>query len=214
MRSIFARTVVAAAFATGTFALASSASAAITVELSPTMKFDVLTASWGVSMPLTTGASNARRMRGRSTHQDLVVTRRPDAFTPSLALSCAGGDDIRSVKVTYTDGATVWQTVLLETVIITTFEQTAGQSRGDSTEKLSFSFTKVKWETPAPPGSRGGNSQGWDLEQNKKAQLDLPVPPQRSLPDDKRSKEGVVVVSAPALVLPPKVPKPTMVASR
>jgi len=178
------------------------------------MKFEAISATWGVSMPLSSGPASGRRMHGRAQHQDLVVTRRPDAITPSLALSCSGGDDIRSVKVTYTDGATTWQTVTIENVIITAFEQTAGQSRGDSTEKLTLSFSKVKWETPAPPGARGGNSQGWDLEKNTKAQLELPAAPARGIPEDKRPKESAVAAAPPVLVLPPKAPKPITLASR
>ena len=211
--SSFARVVVAAAFAAGTFAVVSTASAAISVEIAPNMKFEAISATWGVSMSMSAGASG-RRTRGRAQHQDLVVTRRPDALTPSLALNCSGGDDIRSVKVTYTDGATTWQTVTIENVLITAFEQTAGQSRGDSTEKLTLSFSKVKWETPAPPGARGGNSQGWDLEKNTKAQLELPAAPARGIPEDKRPTESAVAAAPPVLVLPPKAPKPITLASR
>jgi hypothetical protein len=141
--SSFARISVAAAFAAGTFAVASQASAGITVEMftgTPTnpqggaaTKFDALSATWGVTLPVTQVPSGAARANGRSQQQALVLTRRPDASTPALALGTSAGTPYGAAKITVSDGATTWQTVTLESVLITGFEQTAGQSRGDST---------------------------------------------------------------------------------
>jgi hypothetical protein len=141
--SSFARISVAAAFAAGTFAVASQASAGITVEMftgTPTnpqggaaTKFDALSATWGVTLPVTQVPSGAARANGRSQQQALVLTRRPDASTPALALGTTAGTPYGAAKITVSDGATTWQTVTLESVLITGFEQTAGQSRGDST---------------------------------------------------------------------------------
>ncbi len=211
MKRFFVRMLVATSIAAGTFAVASPASAAVTMEMTGLPKLDVQSAAWSVAMPLTQSIGGANRANGRSTFQDVTITRRADMNTPSLAVRCAGGENIKEVKLHYLDGATEYQTVTLGDVLITAVSQKEGPSRNEGTETVSLNFRTIKWSSST---GKGANEQGWSLDQNKKAQVDAPTSPSPAAPpDDKRSKEPAVAAKVAPLLLPTKT-HASKVASR
>ena len=140
-------------------------------------KIEVLSWSHGVSMPLTSGASNTARAHGRSVHQDFTFTKYIDITTPTLNLKCTGGDDIKKVELTVfqadkADGPDVqYYTITMEDVILTSVSIGGGGDR--PIETVTFNYRKIKWSyakqgNPSPGGNKGKAEAGWSLEENKK----------------------------------------------
>jgi type VI secretion system secreted protein Hcp len=140
-------------------------------------KIEVLSWSHGVSMPLTSGASNTARAHGRSVHQDFTFTKYIDITTPTLNLKCTGGDDIKKIELTVfqadkADGPDVqYYTITMEDVILTSVSIGGGGDR--PIETVTFNYRKIKWSyakqgNPSPGGNKGKAEAGWSLEENKK----------------------------------------------
>jgi type VI secretion system secreted protein Hcp len=141
-------------------------------------KIEILSWNHGVAMPLTSGASNTARAHGRTVHQDFSFTKYVDITTPTLALKCSGGDDIKKIELTIfqadkNDGPMVqYYTITLEDCILTNVSISGGP--GDRpVETVSVNYRKIKWSykkqgAPSPGGDKGKAEAGWDLEKNKK----------------------------------------------
>jgi type VI secretion system secreted protein Hcp len=216
------RYVVSVALAVGLVALAAPASAALTMDVfatntaGPSMRFELLNAEWGVTMPVNAGPSGAARTSGRAAFSDVTVSRRADFNSGPLAIKCASGERIYAVKLHFTDGGSSdakpveWQTITLSDVVLTSVGQVVGSGgRGDSTEKLTISFRKVVIEEspslqvlPPAPAVPGRSIQGWDLDTNTRAALPSPVTDTRVVTDERRAPAPAPEAATATLVLP------------
>lgn len=141
-------------------------------------KFEVLSFSHGVSMPLTAGASQNARAHGRCVHQDFTFSKYLDIASPTLNLKVCGGDNIKTAELTVfqADAAAgdmvQYYKIVFTDCIITSISMSGG-SGGRPVETISFNYRKIAWTyaqqgQQSPAGKKGAAEGGWDLEQNKK----------------------------------------------
>jgi type VI secretion system secreted protein Hcp len=141
-------------------------------------KFEVLSFSHGVSMPLTAGASQNARAHGRCVHQDFTFSKYLDIASPTLNLKVSGGDNIKTAELTVFQadaaaGDMIQYYKIVFTDCIITNVSLSGGSGGRPVETISFNYRKVAWtyaqQGPQSPAGKKGSAEGaWDLEQNKK----------------------------------------------
>ncbi len=141
-------------------------------------KIEVLSWSHGVSMPLTSGASNNARASGRCQHQDFTFSKYLDISSPTINLKVSGGDNIKTIELTVfqadkNDGDMVqYYKILFSDCIITNFGVSGGGG-GRPVETVTFNYRKIAWSyaqqgQQSPAGKKGTAEGAWDLEQNKK----------------------------------------------
>ena len=141
-------------------------------------KIEVLSWSHGVSMPLTSGASNNARASGRCQHQDFTFSKYLDISTPTINLKVSGGDNIKTIELTVfqadkNDGDMVqYYKILFSDCIVTNFSVSGGGG-GRPVETVTFNYRKIAWSyaqqaQQSPAGKKGTAEGAWDLEQNKK----------------------------------------------
>lgn len=140
-------------------------------------KIEVLSFSHGVAMPLTASASANARSHGRCVHQDFTFSKFLDITSPTLALKCSGGDNIKKAELTVfqadsNSGENVlYYKITFEDVILTSVSIGGGSER--AVETVTFNYRKIKWSyaqqgQPSPGGKKGTAEAGWTLEENKK----------------------------------------------
>jgi type VI secretion system secreted protein Hcp len=141
-------------------------------------KYEVLSYSHGIAMPLTAGASANARAHGRCVHQDFTFTKYLDISSPTLNLKVCGGDNIKTAELTVfqADAAAgdmvQYYKIIFSDCIITNVSVSGGAG-GRAIETVTFNYRKIAWSyaqqgQPSPAGKKGTAEGAWDLEQNKK----------------------------------------------
>jgi type VI secretion system secreted protein Hcp len=122
-------------------------------------EIDVFSFSWGVSQSATsTGGGD-----GKTTVQDLSVTKFVDLATPGLMLACCKGLGIPEVVLTVSKaGGTPFQflKITMTNCIISSVSNGGGGGEDRFTENVSINFAKVKtdYDAPDPKGGKGPHS--------------------------------------------------------
>lgn len=139
-------------------------------------QIEILSFNNGQSMPIEGGNSNTSRASGRANHQDFTITKQLDLSSPALIERCAGGQEIKTVKLHLfkadNKGAPIeFLTYLFENCIISSIAL-SGSEHGQPMETISFNYLTVKWTYNQQEASKGGKKGktegGWSVKENKK----------------------------------------------
>jgi type VI secretion system secreted protein Hcp len=124
--------------------------------------FSALTWSFGASQPTgtTTGGGGAT---GRANMTDVTVSKRTDSCSPVLLGDVALGKHIPRVTIVQQDNNRddVFS-VVLQDVIISSYQLSGSQSDEVPSESISFNFAKI-----TITDAISGNKFGWDLRLNR-----------------------------------------------
>jgi type VI secretion system secreted protein Hcp len=131
---------------------------------------DVLSYSWGVSQPGAASLSSGiSRSAARSDHSEFSIVKLIDKTSPKLALYTCKGQHIEEVtlELVYAEGdRNTYMVYTLENVIVASV-QTSGQSGGDPSEEVSFTYGSIKWtytEFDGTGKAKGDVEAQWNLE--------------------------------------------------
>ena len=136
-------------------------------------EIDVLSWSWGMTAsPPVSGRGGGEA--GKVSFRDLSIGKRIDAATPTLMLSCASGQHIKSALLTARkSGETGVEYLKIKLDVVRVSSVGVGEpgTGGEVTETVTFNFREVRVDyvgqsdtgTPHPP-----ISFGWDLTKNAK----------------------------------------------
>jgi type VI secretion system secreted protein Hcp len=142
-------------------------------------EIEVLSYSWGVKQQRSGSASSAGSLStGRADFSDFSIVKAIDKASPTLALACADGTHLKSVKLELCRAGGDKQPYMeykFSDVIITSFRP-GGNNNGDTEtlplEEVSFAYGKAEWkytQTKVQGGKGSGNvAGGWDLTKNAK----------------------------------------------
>jgi type VI secretion system secreted protein Hcp len=135
-------------------------------------KIELLSASHGVAMQITSSPSNSERTSGKPNHQDLTVSKYVDLATCPMIAACNQGTNLKTITMTVgrNDAGAVlpYLVYTLENAIISSIAVSAGS--GDRpTETVTFNYTKITWDFTQQNntlGKKGNNGAIWDLALN------------------------------------------------
>lgn len=132
---------------------------------------EVQSFSWGVS---NSGSAQYQKGSGvgKSTVQDLHVTKRIDSSSPSLVQACVTGDHIASgtlsIRKAGGSNALVYLTYALTNILVSSVS--TGSGGADVQESVTLNFQQFK-ETYTPQSEQGGSDAsvdfGYDIAANK-----------------------------------------------
>jgi type VI secretion system secreted protein Hcp len=127
-------------------------------------EIDVVSFSWSVSQSATsTGGGD-----GKTTVQDLSVTKFVDLATPGLMLACCTGQHIPEVVLSVRSKAEVNPTEFLKiTMTNCIISSVSPNGRGEEdrfTENVSINFAKVKTDYDTGPTAGGGQGAHSSME--------------------------------------------------
>jgi type VI secretion system secreted protein Hcp len=114
-------------------------------------KLEVLSFSYGVGIPITSGVSNSERTSGRPHFQDFTLTRYSDSATPQLMQATAGGSVLKGeTKITIArndeKGAVLPLMIFTLTDVVVANVSLSGGSGDLPVETISLNYTKIKLE--------------------------------------------------------------------
>jgi type VI secretion system secreted protein Hcp len=133
-------------------------------------EIEVLSFSWGVANPATTGAGGAGA--GRATFHDLSFTHAIDKASPRLLQACATGTHLKEATITHRKagkGQQEYLVIKMNDIIITSVSL-GDNSGGAGLENVSFAFSKIDLEYK-PQNADGSLQPGihfkFDIKANK-----------------------------------------------
>lgn len=138
-------------------------------------EIEVLSFSFGVSIPVSVNPSNKQRVQGLPDFQDVTITKRTDVATPPLMVKCASGTAIKTGKIAFqreVDGKKLDYIVIDLTDIYVSSISIGGSDYDVPVETVTLSFSKIEvvYTEQAVPGEKTGNAPfGWDLSTGKAA---------------------------------------------
>jgi type VI protein secretion system component Hcp len=125
--------------------------------------FSALSWGFGASLPVTNSTGGGGVVTGKANLSDVTVTNRTDSCSPLLFGDVVKGTHIKKVTILQQDSNKddVFQLVL-EDVIISTYQLSGDESHEVPTESLSISYRKITIIDMVT-----GTKFGWDLALNK-----------------------------------------------
>jgi type VI secretion system secreted protein Hcp len=135
-------------------------------------EIEILGWDWAITQQTVVGAGGGAGA-GKVQVSDLKVSKKVDASSPNLIVSCCGGKHFSSATLTVRKAGGAQQDYLklnLEEVFITSVIP-GGVSNDVPTETLSLNFGKFKYaySPQKPDGSLDAAIEaGWDVKQNHK----------------------------------------------
>ena len=138
---------------------------------------EVLSFHWGITQQRSASASSAGSLSSqRADFQDFSIVKAIDLASPKLALACADGTHLKSVRLEICRSGGDKQPYMeykFTDVIITGFKS-GGSGHGEvlPLEEVAFGYGKAEWaytQTKVEGGKGSGKvPAGWDLKSNKK----------------------------------------------
>lgn len=113
-----------------------------------TGEIEVLSYSYGVSMPVTHSVSEGQRTHGQANHQDFTITKYLDMTSPIFLQHCCKGTIITKMTLRQLradvagTAAVVLLTIDMDNVLVTSVS--AGGS-DQPTETITFNYSKIQW---------------------------------------------------------------------
>jgi type VI secretion system secreted protein Hcp len=131
---------------------------------------DAFSFQWGVS---NAGSAVDKKVQPPS-FSDLTITKALDRSTTRLALACATGERLRSVRLdetaSYTDGGLVTVlTIQLWDAVVTAVSEAGAGDDGAPSDAIAFDFPKVEvvYTLFDSKGKKKGTERfGWDVSRN------------------------------------------------
>ena len=125
--------------------------------------FNALSWAFGASVPVTNSTGGGGVSGGKPNLTDVTVTKRTDSCSPLLFGDVLKDAHIKKVTILQQDSNKddVFQ-LILEDVVITSYQLSGDESHEVPTEALTFSYRKI---TIIDMGT--GTKFGWDLALNK-----------------------------------------------
>jgi type VI secretion system secreted protein Hcp len=139
-------------------------------------EIEVQSYSWGISQQSAGGRTGAAAASKADFH-DFSITKSIDKSSPKLALSCATGEHLKSIRLELRRAGgeqTPYMEYKFSDVIITNYRPAGHNGGGDSLpmEEVSFAYSKAEWkyfQTDSKTGKATGNvAAGYNLAENKK----------------------------------------------
>ncbi|HKG93867.1 MAG TPA: type VI secretion system tube protein Hcp [Gemmatimonadaceae bacterium] len=140
-------------------------------------EIEVLSYSWGITQQKSASASSAGSLSAqRASFNDFHIVKAIDKTSPKLALACADGTHIKSIRLELCRAGGDKQPYMeykFTDVLVTSFRP-GGSGHGEALplEEVSFTYGKAEWkytQTKVEGGKAAGNvAGGWDLKSNKK----------------------------------------------
>jgi type VI secretion system secreted protein Hcp len=138
---------------------------------------EVLSFSWGIAQQRSASASSAGSLSAqRADFHDFSIVKAIDIASPKLALACADGTHLKSIRLEICRAGGDKQPYMeykFTDVLVTGFRPGgSGHSESLPLEEVSFAYGKAEWaytKTDVVGGKGAGKSPaGWDLKANKK----------------------------------------------
>lgn len=138
-------------------------------------KLEVLSYSYGVSIPIVDGVSNSERTSGRPNFQDFTISRYSDSATPQLMQATAGGTVLKGAAVLTISrndaNGTALPLLIFTLTDVVVSSVSLGGSGGDlPVETITLNYTKIKVDYSVQKtdgGKEGVTPFLFDIKTNK-----------------------------------------------
>jgi type VI secretion system secreted protein Hcp len=137
-------------------------------------EIDVLSWSFGVTQPGSSGYAGTGAGVGKGQFHDLTITKYLDKASPKLMNACAGGEHKANVVLTCRRAGGTQQNyyqLKLSQVLVSSYQVSGGGGDSLPIESLSLNFAKLEctyWGQDEKGSQTGSVQSGWDINAGKK----------------------------------------------
>jgi type VI secretion system secreted protein Hcp len=140
-----------------------------------TGEIEILSYSYGVSMPVTHSVAEGQRTHGQANVQDLSISKYVDVTTPIFLQHCCKGTIITTMTLRHLRADTAGEaaehllTIDLNDVLVTSVSASGSDQ---PMENITFNFSKIQWTYHKQDKTAAGKGQvvaSYDIALNKVA---------------------------------------------